>query len=466
MRRYCTVRPGFVRNAPPPANVARGSRLHPAHSANEALSPWGREPDYLASAPREAILAVALPTLPAPRAHPVLLKGPAVNLLTPESRTDTAAAPAEAAGAGDEPVFCPPGADASHARALRLHIYGPDARPDGFEALAAEWNPLLNKSTSNTLFLTHQWQSTWWRHLGEGDLWILAWRQASSGKLVAITPFYCIQFDESAGPEYAGKRQLNIVGCIEVSDYLDLIIADGWEETIYPALLQWLQSDAAPAWDLLDLCNLPDWSPTHRVLPALLQQAGLAVRVFKEDVAPQFRLPLRFEEYLSTQVDKKQRHEIRRKMRRAEREATVGFHLYGPGQNLEAEVDDFIALQRASRADKSEFMTPQMRRFFHAAAQTLDAAGWLRLCFLTLNGEKTAALFAFEYDGHFLLYNSGYDPDAHAHLSPGWVILAYAIQYAIAIGCHRFDFMQGDEAYKYHFGSEDALVMRVIAARG
>jgi CelD/BcsL family acetyltransferase involved in cellulose biosynthesis len=360
----------------------------------------------------------------------------------------------------------PSGAGASSDRSLTLTVYGPDAQPNGFAALAGEWNTLLAESTSNTLFLTHEWQSTWWNNLGEGELWILAWRQESTGRLVAIAPFYLITFGEDAASDLAGKRQLNIVGCIEVSDYLDLIVAQGWEDDLYPALIGWLQSGDAPEWDILDLCNLPEYSPTQSALPAVLEQAGLQVRVFQEDVAPQFPLPMRFEEYLATQVDKKQRHEIRRKMRRAEREAVVGFQLYGPGQNLQAEVDDFIALQRASRADKSEFMTPRMHRFFHAAAQTLADAGWLRLCFLTLNGEKAASLFAFEYDGHFMLYNSGYDPDAHAHLSPGWVILAYAIQYAVATGCHRFDFMQGDEAYKYHFGSEDLRVMRVIAGKG
>jgi len=381
--------------------------------------------------------------------------------VTPLVRDDVAAEPMAQPNNSCLGSVARAGAD----RNLQLTVYGPATQPDGFAALAGEWDALLQESRANTLFLTHGWQSTWWRNLGEGDLWILAWRQAGTGRLVAIVPLYRIIFGESAGPDYAGKRQLNIVGCIEVSDYLDLIIAEGWESHVHSALIQWLESDDAPEWDLLDLCNLHEQSLTHSVLPPMLEAAGMQVRVFQEDVAPQFSLPLRFEEYLSTQVDKKQRHEIRRKMRRAEREAVVGFHIVGQGQSLEAEVDDFIALQRASRADKSEFMTPHMRRFFHSAARMLYDAGWLRLCFLTLNGEKAAALFAFEYNGHFMLYNSGYDPEAHAHLSPGWVILAYAIQYAIASGCHRFDFMQGNEAYKYHFGSEDLRVMRVIAQR-
>lgn len=360
---------------------------------------------------------------------------------------------------------CSPGANKARP-ALDVKVYGParrnDPGPSGFDLLAAEWNSLLQRTRFNTIFLTHEWQSTWWRSLGEGDLYILAMRDPQSGRLVGITPMYLVTF---TGGELAGKRQFNIVGCIEVSDYLDLIAEEGWEEPVFAALFAWLHSDAAPEWDTLDLCNLPEESLTWQIAPVLLEKFGLRVRTFQEDVAPQFTLPLRYETYLQEQVEKKQRHEIRRKQRRAEREAETGFHMTGPTQSLEAEVDDFIALQRASRADKSEFMTPEMRRFFMAMARVIFDAGWLRLMFLTINGEKAAALFAFEYNRRFLLYNSGYDPDAHAQLSPGWVNLSYAIQYAVAVGCTHFDFMQGDEEYKYRFGSKDYRVMRVIAER-
>ncbi|MCL4861147.1 MAG: GNAT family N-acetyltransferase [Caldilineaceae bacterium] len=346
---------------------------------------------------------------------------------------------------------------------LAYTVYGPDASPDGFTTLAAEWNLLLRRSRFNSLFLTHEWQTTWWRYQGEGELWIIAFRRRDNGQLVGIAPFYRVTYQN--GP-FAGKTKLNLVGCIEISDYLDIIIAKEWEDPVYRSLLVWLQSDAAPQWDMVDLCNLPEASQTYQTLPQLYESAGLRVEVKQDDTAPQFRLPLRYEEYLEQQVDKKQRHEIRRKQRRAERETEVGFYIVGKEHSLEAEVDDFIALQQASRPDKAAFMTPEMRRFFTAAARAMADAGYLRLCFLTLNGEKAATLFAFQYDRRFWLYNSGYDPDAHAQLSPGWVILAYSIQYAIAAGCQVFDFMQGDEEYKYRFAGEDYKVMRVLAHRG
>jgi CelD/BcsL family acetyltransferase involved in cellulose biosynthesis len=64
-------------------------------------------------------------------------------------------------------------------------------------------------------------------------------------------------------------------------------------------------------------------------------------------------------------------------------------------------------------------MTPQMRRFFLAIARRMQEAGLLRLFFLTIDGDKAATLFAFEYDRRFWLYNSGYDPDVARATQPG-----------------------------------------------
>ncbi|CAN5393393.1 GNAT family N-acetyltransferase [soil metagenome] len=345
---------------------------------------------------------------------------------------------------------------------LTSTVYGPDATPNGFVALAAEWNQLVKRTRANNFFSTYEWQTTWWQHLGEGDLWILAFRCASTQELVGIVPLYLVTRKEGSR---LGKKQFNLVGCIEVSDYLDIIAAKDWEQTVYADLLTWLQSAQAPQWDILDLCNLPEVSLTYQDLPPLCEQVGLQVEIFQEDVAPQFSLPLQYETYLQELVEKKQRHEIRRKQRRAERESTLDFYVVDKQHNLTAEVDDFVALQQASREDKAKFMTPEMHRFFDAVAHRMLDAGYLRLLFLSINGEKAATLFAFEYDRRFLLYNSGYDPEAHSQLSPGWVLLAYSIQYAIATGCRVFDFMQGNEEYKYRFGSHDYKVMRVVVRR-
>ncbi len=371
--------------------------------------------------------------------------------------SSTSTVPPELIHDEDHVPACPQGPDVP----LRVTTYGPDTA-DGFVELAAAWDALVDASSSQPFFMRLDWQTVWWDNLGLGEKWITAYHREDTGELVGILPLYLLS---GADSHHDGKNQLSIVGCIEVSDYLDVIVAQGWEVPVYRTFLAWLDSDDAPPWDVVDLCNLPYNSSTYQVLPDIARCRRMAVQVFQEDVAPAVMLPTTYESYLQDQVDKKQRHEIRRKQRRIERAADVGLYVVGPEHDLDQEIQDFIRLQRASRPDKNEFMNAEMQVFFRRMGRRMFDAGLLSLFFLTLNGQKAAALFSFTHDRRYLLYNSGYDPAIYAHLSPGWAILAYAVQYAIVTGHRVFDFMQGDEEYKSRFGAEDYPVMRVILAR-
>jgi CelD/BcsL family acetyltransferase involved in cellulose biosynthesis len=326
----------------------------------------------------------------------------------------------------------------------------------GFDALHDDWNTLLARSRSNTLFLTWEWQTTWWRCLGEGDLWLLAWHD--EGRLVAIAPLYLHR-------DGAGLRRFDLVGCVEVSDYLDLIVEQGREQAVYSALLDWLHSDACPGWDVTGLCNLAETSLTHRLLPELAAGRGLEAVTTLEDVCPLIQLPDSFETYLQEILSKKQRHEVRRKLRRIEEEATVRWYVVDSTSDLSQEIDAFVRLHRLSKQEKHGFMTEEMEAFFRAIMQTLHAAGWLHLAFIEVNGAKAAAMLSFIYDGRLLVYNSGYDPASYAELSPGIALTTRVIEDAIQRGLRVFDFLQGNEVYKYRFGAHDTAVYSTVIRR-
>ena len=325
----------------------------------------------------------------------------------------------------------------------------------GFAALHQEWNPLLRDSASDTLFLTWEWQSTWWEHLGEGELYLIAVRDG--GHLSGIAPLYLTT-------SHDGLKTLSVVGCRDVSDYLDLIATSGQEERIYGALLDWLESDEAPAWNLADLCNIPSASPTHSLLAEMAADRGYQVHTEVEDICPIIPLPAAWDDYLNS-LSKKQRHEIRRKLRRAEGSGQINWYIVNEEHDLAAEMEAFIELHQKSHVDKDEFMDAQMKGFFHAAAQVLHEAGWLQLAFMEVNGEKAATMLNFDYQDSILVYNSGYNPHKYARLSPGIVLLSYCIQWAIELGRSKFDFLRGDEEYKYRFGAQPTEVYRLVIAK-
>jgi CelD/BcsL family acetyltransferase involved in cellulose biosynthesis len=326
----------------------------------------------------------------------------------------------------------------------------------GFAALRPEWGRLLERSRCNTLFLTWEWQATWWKHLGEGDLLLMGFRTEDDGRLAGIAPLFRTRGEQ-------GQSVLNVVGCRDVSDYLDLIVEDGQEDSVYESLLDCLGAPTV-AWDMVDFCNLPQESQTVTRLRELAEARGYQTRVEVEDVCPLLLLPPTWEEYLDS-LDRKQRHEVRRKLRRAETEADARFVVVGPQHDLEREMQDFVRLHQASTPAKDSFMDPQMEGFFFDVARVLQGRGWLQLAFVVLDGQKAAALLNFDYGDTIFVYNSGYDPTRFAHLSPGWVVTARCIEYAIGLGRRTFDFLRGDELYKYRFGAQNTEVRRLLIAR-
>ena len=314
-----------------------------------------------------------------------------------------------------------------------------------FAALRGEWNTLLGKSGTNTLFLTWEWQRTWWEWFGgESQLSIVSVRDGS--ELVGLAPLFFPPMRET-------QRTVQLVGGIEVSDYLDLlVVADHRETEVYLSIWQALTDDAPHSWHVLDLHNVPASSPTLRTLPGIASASGeFQITSDIEEVCPVITLPSTWDQYLSL-LSRKQRHEIRRKLRKANREAEVSWYYAEDPVSLDHEVDDFISLHRKSGAHKKAFMGEGMQGFFRDVAHAVFDAEWLRLAFLVVNGAKVASMFCFDFDDSYLVYNSGYDPNTYSSLSTGIVLLAHCIRDAIDRGRRVFDFLRGEEEYKYRFG--------------
>ncbi len=319
---------------------------------------------------------------------------------------------------------------------------------------AAEWNALASESTANTPFSRYEYLSHWWSTLGGGE-----WKQAElvlisaseEGKLTGIAPLFKAEHD--------GRSALLLVGSIEISDYLDLIVRPADLDRFITGLIDFLLHTELYAGLPIDWYNLPDSSPSRTALKAEADRRGWS---YTEEIyrpTPHISLNGSFEAYLAG-IDKKQRHEIRRKMRRAaESEIPVRFYVLEDRQALESEMGAFFDLM-VQDSRKSDFLTPAMRAHLLELARTAFDQGYLWLAFLTIDGIKAAAAFNFDYQNKLWGYNSGVSRD-FMELSPGWVLLGHQLEWACDHGRTEFDFMRGDEEYKYRFGAVNRHVLRV-----
>ncbi len=312
----------------------------------------------------------------------------------------------------------------------------------------AVWTDLLSRSVHPVPFLSWPWQLFWWEAFGEGRRLRILRVVDSSGQPMGLFPLY---------EKVSGMWQL--VGGLDISDYLDVIAVRSREEEVWAELLQHRAAESG-VWDLHCLRAA---SPTLSLLPALARAFGLSTVVQVEERCPVLGLPDSWDSYLE-RLPGKDRHELRRKLRRLERqwpEARV--RAQSSPQGLEAAMTTFLVLHRKSKAGKARFMDPRMEGFFRRVTAALAERGWLRLWFLEREGTAVASYFCLEFAGNVGLYNSGFDP-AYAALSPGIVLLCYVIQDAIERRFARFDFLRGEEPYKYAFGAAAEELFNAVVA--
>lgn len=329
---------------------------------------------------------------------------------------------------------------------------------DSWEALAPEWDLLLHTSHLNLPFLTYAFQRAWWQHLGGGEwpqaeLYILTGR-AEDGRLVGIAPLF-------RNTDAAGQTQLMLIGSHEIADYLDFICRAEDLSAFIEALLTHLH--AQPDWDLLVCYNLLDESASPPALQAAATQAGWVASEETLQSCPYIPLPTSFDDYIAS-LDSKQAHELRRKLRKAGRNVLpVTTELISAASDLPQALDDFFGLM-TQEEDKLRFLTPAMRAQMEAIAQAAFAGGWLQLMFLKVGRQRVAAYLNFDYDNRIWGYNAGFS-NAHAELSPGWVMMSEMMQWSIEHGRQVFDFMRGDEEYKYRFGAVNRFVKKLTLRR-
>lgn len=324
-----------------------------------------------------------------------------------------------------------------------------------FDELRSEWDDLLHRSASDLFFCTWEWQSSWWKAYRAGQLWVITCRN-DAGRLVGIGSWF-IQHAN-------GERVVRTIGCVDVTDYVDIIVDPDHIDAVQNELAAFL-SENTDAYDRINWCNIPEASPSLAHFPEKLQQYGFKTEIEFQEVCPVIELPSDWDSYLEG-LDKKQRHEIRRKLRRAESEGKIEWRVIDRHYDgdIDEAVEQFLSLMRASHPEKAKFLDdPNNLAFFKTAVPQVHYCGWLKMTFLIINGTPSAAYCDFDYNGRILVYNSGLLPQENAHLSPGIVLLSYNIRDAIASRRSVFDFLRGNETYKYRMGAVDTKVFKLKA---
>ena len=395
-----------------------------------------------------------------------------------------------------EPV-CPGAArDSSWTAAASIPI--PEARfvalSQPFDSIPrATWDGLVAANPCATPFSSWAFQQAWWDAYGANahDETVVILPADSNGLAlpgrdpVGIVPL--MHRHEVEPTDLAGHTRMRLSAEIELTavapsataiffgasyhaDYATLLAAPGDLDGVADAVAAHLAASDGPAWDVVDLRRLRCGDPAAEALAAAFgrreQAGGWTLNLEREDVCPVVTLPVGagFDDFLAT-LDKKERHEIRRKVRRAE---AVGAVRLTRSSDPLADLPAFIELHQKRWGAEGLFPATtggeMSRVFFQRLFELLGPDGPLVLSFLTV-GDRRIGAGVHLVDGESLLYyNAGIDPDAR-ELSPGVLMVASYVEEALSGGFRRMDFLRGDEPYKYEWGARDEPIQRLLVRR-
>jgi CelD/BcsL family acetyltransferase involved in cellulose biosynthesis len=305
-----------------------------------------------------------------------------------------------------------------------------------------EWRELLRRDPSRHIFSTPEWNKLWWEEFGAGrDLLLMTMKRGDD--VAAIVPLYRKQ--------EGGRRVLRFVGGIDLTDYLGPICSLDDRDGVAEALVDWLATTDV-WWDELDAHSMPVPLGFAEFLVDHADRRGLPFTLEQEETSAILPLEADWDDYLAS-LDSKERHELKRKMRRLEREHPDARVRSSTEGTLERDLETFFDMHREAEGDKGHFMRPEVATFFARIAWAFLPLGWLRLDFLEIGDRAVAVTFGFEVGGRFYLYNSALLPAAR-RMSPGVVLVGQLVKRAVGNGVEYFDFLRGPERYKYQFGAE------------
>jgi len=298
------------------------------------------------------------------------------------------------------------------------------------DELESLWNSI--NISSSPPFFTYAWHKHWWDTFHDDH-----WKQKY---LVSEAPHGII-------PLYQIGSEVYFSGGEEIADYLDCLGSPSDIPSLWKQTLDHLKQEGITA---LTLSNIPEHSPTLEVY-----RSNPQARVEQIDTTPFIDMPNTWEEHLLS-LSRKDRHEIRRKLKKFELEQPGISFVFLDNPTLQ-DMKDLITLMKLNPDKQQLFTRPHMEEFFLGLPQYFTAS--LQMAVLRKNTTPIASLLAFKTEKEILLYNSGFDERNYS--GAGLYLKIMHLKWTIEQGLIRYNFLQGNERYKYDLGAKDLPVYRV-----
>jgi CelD/BcsL family acetyltransferase involved in cellulose biosynthesis len=328
--------------------------------------------------------------------------------------------------------------------------------PDAFARLRTEWKAMFGASGAPP-FLSWEWLSTWHKWFGqEKHPFLLCARER--GNLIALLPL-CAEKGRSSRFSPRLKRISFMGESYGASDYLDILAMPGFKQKSADVFIDYLAS--THSFDLIELEGMAaDSCALQSLTRRFANDRRFIYRIAPQYICPRMSLEAKWEDLL----ERSRRSDyFKRCLRRLNKIASFEFRAISDADEIPAAYERLLELHVGrwiNRGGSSAVRTAGQRGFTFGAAAELARAGMTRFEEIWLEGECRASLLGFESGDCHYFFLSGFD-QAWSKYSLGFTILWLSIREASRRGLKMYDFLRGDENYKFDWS--DNLRMTVTA---
>jgi len=230
-----------------------------------------------------------------------------------------------------------------------------------------------------------------------------------------------------------------------LADYTGFVCSAGYEDMVLAAFADHVQSRME--WRYLEIHEALD--PRLDAFLGHFPKERFRVEWHPPTPCPFLELNDSWEAYLGARPRPRMRREIRHDLQVMER--LPGLRRTSVDDDGELQISTLLELWQGRWGKLPEPQLAQYRSVFRSCLKS----GCLWLDILWDRDTPITGLLAFldRKRRSFCFYITGFD-ERYAALSPGTVIIAHAIREAIRNGYRVFDFLRGDEPYKFSLGAE------------
>jgi CelD/BcsL family acetyltransferase involved in cellulose biosynthesis len=318
------------------------------------------------------------------------------------------------------------------------------------EAIADQWDELVQRSTCNRTFSSLTWNLEAARLPAAGSPFVIAgWR---AGRLAAIFPLSLVT---------TGVSESEAAALCSIADYNDIVCESGdWAAAAQ--CLTFALTGPKP-YLRLNLRRTAAQSNCLRAIPELGHQGDAWYR--SEGAWSFTDLPETFDEFLGSKSRNFRSHLCRAE--RAARKDGASVRELKPGQMPAGELPELlIRLNRCRLGDKSVFYRdPRIADFVRGAFPRLFQEGRLRVFAIEAVGQIEAIDVAAVGTNSLCTWNGGFT-DRAAAWSPGWLLSMAEIRRATELGYREYDLGRGSQEWKTRLANRTRDVGRLTIPMG